>query len=82
MARIQFYRLDDFSGANLERVYAFIDRVHDAAAEGHLVELTNWSSVELIQWLTEIGFTLEETIREIQAADARVQTAIESAVLE
>lgn len=67
MARFNFYRADDYSRVGLERVYEYFDRMHDIASEGHLREFTNFTPAELVEYLHEICFTLDETIREIEA---------------
>ena len=82
MDRISFYRLDNYSGVNLERVYSFFDRLHDICAEGHLTEVTERAPAEVSEYLHEICYTAEETIREIQAHEARVQAVLEAAILE
>lgn len=82
MTRIAVHRSDEFSRENLERIYAVIDRMHDAAMEGHAEEMTNWTAEELVQWLTEISFTADETIREIQMAQAPLRAVLEASVYE
>ncbi len=78
MARIQrFYRLDDFSDKGLARLFAAFDLLHDYASDGHLVEATDLRPGEIVGWLEDILFTIEETIREIDAREFRRAAALE-----
>lgn len=72
MARFTFYRADDYSRLGLERAYEYFDRLHDIASEGHLREFTNMTSAELVEYLHEVCFTLDETIHEIQIHEANL----------
>lgn len=73
MAIHTLYRADDYSRIGLERVYAYFDRLHDIASEGHVREVTNMSPAELMEYLHEVIFTLEETEREIREHEARIE---------
>jgi hypothetical protein len=72
MARITFFRADDYSRIGLERIYMYVDRLHDIASEGHLRELKNMPPAEVIELVDEVIYTLEETIREIKEHEARL----------
>ncbi|MBI4675538.1 MAG: hypothetical protein HY741_28170 [Chloroflexi bacterium] len=72
MARVyRFYRLDDFSDKGLARLFAAFDLLHDYASDGHLIEATDQRPGEIVGWLEDILFTIEETIREIDAHETR-----------
>jgi hypothetical protein len=73
MARILLYRSDDYSRIGLERAYAYFDRLHDIASEGHVRELASMPPVELIEYLNEVSYTIEETIREIREHEERAR---------
>ncbi len=73
MARILLYRSDDYSRLGLERAYAYFDHLHDIASEGHVRELSNMPPAELIDYLNEVNYTIEETIREIREHEARAR---------
>lgn len=75
MARITFYRADDYSRVGLERIYEYFDRLHDIASEGHLREFTNMTPAEFIEYLHEVCFTLDETIREVEAHETNARAA-------
>jgi hypothetical protein len=77
MGRIyHFYRMDDFSDRGLARLFSAFDLLHDYASDGHLVEATNLNSGEIVGWLEDILFTIDETIREIDAHEARQITRL------
>jgi hypothetical protein len=73
MARIILYRSDDYTRIGLERAYAYFDHLHDIASEGHVRELTNMTPSELIEYLNEVSYTVEETIREIREHEDRAR---------
>ena len=77
MTRITVNRRDDFSRAELERKYAYFDRLHDIACEGHIREMTNMSPAELVEYLHEVCYTLDETIREIEMHEANLNALSE-----
>ncbi len=78
MSRIhRFFKLDDFSDKGFARLFAAFDLLHDYASDGHLVEASDLRSSEIVGWLEDILFTVEETIREIDAHDARSSALIE-----
>ena len=56
---------DSFLADLVERV----DRLHTAASEGHLHDITTLPRQEVVEWLQEVIFTAEETIREISQND-------------
>ncbi len=72
MTRIMVNRPDNYSRAELERIYAYLDHLHDIASEGHVRELTNMSPADLVEYLHELGFTVDETIREIEMHEANL----------
>lgn len=72
MANYTFYRANDYSRIGLERVYAYFDHFHDIASEGHMREVTNMAPAEAIEYLTEVIYTLEETVQEINKHEARL----------
>jgi hypothetical protein len=74
MAFITFYRADDFSRIGLERAYAYFDRLHDVASEGHLREVSNMPPAEVIEYLHEVMYVLEETVREIREHEGRLDS--------
>lgn len=81
MARIyRFYRLDDFSDKGLARLFAAFDLLHDYASDGHLVEATDLRPGEIVGWLEDILFTVEETIREIDAHELRRAALLEQII--
>ncbi len=80
MAFNTFYRAGDYSRIGLERVYAYFDRLHDIASEGHVREVSNMPPAEILEYLNEVIFTLEETAREIREHARRIENFVESAV--
>jgi gluconate kinase len=58
-----------FTDARFESIFSAIDRLHDAASNGKLAEVTNLSADEVIGWLQDITYTANETIRELKEAD-------------
>lgn len=73
MAHNTIFRADDFSRIGLERVYAYFDLLHDIASEGHLREMSNMPPAEVLEYLDEVMYTLEETAREIREHEARIE---------
>ena len=57
-----------FTDIRFESIFNAVDRLHDAAANGKLHEVTNLSTDEVIGWLRDIAYTANETIREIEQA--------------
>lgn len=83
MARtIKYFRLDDFSDRGFARLFTAFDLLHDFASEGHLVEATDLRPSEVIGWLEDILFTVEETIREIDAHEVNRARFVETVLQE
>lgn len=80
MAFTTFFRADDYSRLGLERVYAYFDRLHDIASEGHLREVSNMPPAEVIEYLHEVMYMLEETEREIREHEGRIENYAADAV--
>jgi len=80
MAHITFYRADDYSRIGLERIYAYFDHLHDIASEGHVREVTAMTPAELVEYLHEVCYTLDETILEIEAHEARLTSLTDTIV--
>ena len=55
-----------FTDVRFESIFNAIDRLHDAASNGKLAEVTNLSADEVIGWLRDIAYTANETIRELE----------------
>ncbi len=58
-----------YTDARFESIFNAIDRLHDAASNGKLTEVTNLSADEVIGWLQDIAYTANETIRELKEPD-------------
>jgi hypothetical protein len=60
-----------FTDARFESIFNALDRLHDAASDGKLSEVTNLPADQVVGWLQDIVYTATETIREIEehAAD-------------
>lgn len=61
---------------HLETLFETLDRLHDAASDGSLEDITSVNTSELLGWLEDVIFTAQETINEInsQAADSQYET--------
>jgi len=64
--------VNEYSEAGFAYLFGKLDRLHYLASEGHLSEATPLHTSEVIGWLEDIIFTVEETIREIEAHAARL----------
>ncbi len=56
-----------YTDARFESLFMALDKLHDAASEGRIHEVTALPKEELIGWLREIAYTAQETIRELEA---------------
>ncbi len=65
--------ISEFDNRGFERISVQLDRLHDLASEGHLTEATPLAPADVVEWLKEIIFTAQETVREIDAHTARLQ---------
>lgn len=54
--------------AGLAAVFAAIDELHDAASEDQISIVTPLDQRELVAWLHELAYTVQETIQEIEAS--------------
>lgn len=59
------------SNLHLAEVLDYIDELHSAASDGHSQGFTGMSDVEVLKYLSEIIYTAQETINEIDAQRAR-----------
>jgi len=59
-----------FTDIRFESIFNAVDRLHDAASSGKIGEVTNLSTEAVIGWLRDIAYTANETIRELEDADA------------
>jgi hypothetical protein len=55
-----------FTDIRFESIFNALDRLHDAASNGKLNEVTNLSNAEVVGWLRDIAYTAEETMRELE----------------
>jgi hypothetical protein len=55
-----------FTDIRFESIFNAVDRLHDAASNGKIAEVTNLSTDEVIGWLRDIAYTANETIRELE----------------
>ena len=58
-----------FTDIRFESIFNAVDRLHDAASSGKIAEVTNLSTEEVIGWLRDIAYTVNETIRELEDSD-------------
>lgn len=56
--------------AGLAAVYEAFDDLHSAVSEGEHHKLTSLDNRELVGWLQELVYTAQETIAEIERANA------------
>lgn len=75
--KITFFRLDDYSERGFSRLFKALDLLHAYASEGHLTDATTLRPSEVVGWLEDILFTVEETIREIDAHEANRNRFVE-----
>lgn len=59
---------EQYTEANFEALLQIMDRLHDAAAVGDLKRVSPLDAREVMGWLDDLVFTMEETIRELQAS--------------
>lgn len=52
--------------ARLAAAFEALDDLHDAATEGNLQTITSLSRRDLVGWLTDLVYTAQETIAEIE----------------
>lgn len=55
-----------FTEDRFASIFRAVDRLHDVASEGKLEQVTNLSPDEVIGWLKDIAYTVNETIRELE----------------
>jgi hypothetical protein len=55
-----------FTDARFASLLATVDRLHDVVSEGKLDQVTNLSKDEVVGWLNDILFTVQETINELE----------------
>ncbi|CAG0960980.1 MAG: hypothetical protein IAE83_09695 [Anaerolinea sp.] len=58
-----------FTEDRFASMFKTVDRLHDIVTEGKLAQVTNLSKEEVIGWLKDIAYTLDETIRELEGDD-------------
>ncbi len=58
-----------FTEDRFASLFKTVDRLHDVVSEGKLEQVTNLSPEEVIGWLQDIAYTLNETIRELQSSE-------------
>jgi hypothetical protein len=67
MQRLRF----DYSEDGMYQLFVQLDKLHDCASEGRLVEVTDLTVEEMRGWLEDIVYTARETIREIERQERR-----------
>lgn len=55
-----------FTDARFASLFNTVDRLHDVVSEGKLDQVTNLTKEEVIGWLRDIAYTVEETINELE----------------
>lgn len=55
-----------FTDDRFASLFRTIDRLHDVVSEGKLAQVTNMAPEEVIGWLKDIAYTVNETIRELE----------------
>ncbi|MCS6870535.1 MAG: hypothetical protein NZ571_03675 [Anaerolineae bacterium] len=60
-----------FTEDRFAALFRTVDRLHDIVCEGKLAQVTTLSAEEVIGWLQDIGYTIQETIRELQAKESK-----------
>jgi hypothetical protein len=64
-----------FTEDRFASIFRTVDRLHDVASEGKLEQVTNLSPDEVIGWLKDIAYTVNETIRELENDDPKPSLA-------
>jgi hypothetical protein len=59
-----------YTDARFASLFNTVDRLHDVVSEGKLEQVTNLSTDEVIGWLKDIAYTVNETIRELEQTEA------------
>ncbi len=62
-----------FTDDRFASLFRTVDRLHDVASEGKLAQVTNLPREEVIGWLKDIAYTVNETIRELEEHDQHNQ---------
>jgi hypothetical protein len=58
-----------FTDARFASLFNTLDRLHDVVSDGKLDQVTNLNNDEVIGWLRDIAYTVNETIRELENPD-------------
>ncbi|HRE47524.1 MAG TPA: hypothetical protein PLD47_07345 [Aggregatilineales bacterium] len=58
-----------FTEDRFASLFRTVDRLHDVVSEGKLEQVTNLSPEEVLGWLRDITYTLNETIRELEEGE-------------
>jgi len=58
---------DPLTTAHLSAVLETVDRIQDAAIGGQLDDVARIDRREMIEWLKDITYTIQETLIELQA---------------
>lgn len=66
-----------FTEDRFASLFKTVDRLHDVVSEGKLEQVTNLSPEEVIGWLQDIAYTINETIRELQPSEEPEEAAQE-----
>lgn len=56
-----------YTDARFASLLNSVDRLHDAVSEGQLEQVTTLSKDEIVGWLRDILFTVNETINELES---------------
>lgn len=65
-------RLDN----SLSEVYEALDKLHSAASDGQLGQITKLNKRELLAWLKDVIYTAQETIEELSESEQPVMLRI------
>lgn len=60
-----------FTDARFASLFNTVDRLHDIASEGKLEQVTDLTPEEVIGWLKDIAYTVNETIKELDQTQRR-----------
>ena len=60
----------------IANIFEGVDRLHSAASEGKMHELTSLTPQEMTSWLQELVYTAQETISEINRQSVRKEVVL------
>lgn len=65
-----------YNTARLSDLLDALDELHSAASDGNIRAVTPMSNAELKSWLTEVIYTAQETMQEIESKNAEAAAGL------